>query len=418
MKNIFTLLILLLPFHLYGEPVDVISYGFETGLNTDTNQLHVSLDMHGVAVGSDTICIFDLSSDIKIDSIRLQKSDSIVAIPFKQTETNKLILNYRFKDTISLVMNYRIPANAKSNGEYVFRREDKWYPFNYNDIALFTLTIEPIDSYYVFGERSDPVYTNSYPLIFIPKDIYKRYHQDCASIPIDYYFLSNDSTTINKIMDQINYAFLFYNTYIGQYPFHKLDVVELSDLQCAQSLSSMIIFDPMYFKYYNYKGWSEWPSHELVHQWIGNSIYIEKSDNLNGRSFIEESLTEYLKLMYIENRFGVDSLQSYLYYDSTLYDSVVKSDKDIPLIDINFPSTKEKGIIAYRKGPMVFQKLHMMLGDSKWEELIKQFYSKYRGKKISYKDFRILLGDITGFSDVVEQLDKDVNSLGFDFMKQ
>ena len=65
-----------------------------------------------------------------------------------------------------------------------------------------------------------------------------------------------------------------------------------------------------------------------------------------------------------------------------------KSINDIPIIDVDLPNTKEKGLILYAKGPFVLSKIEKDLGRKKWLSFLGDLYQTFRGKILTYDEFK------------------------------
>ena len=69
------------------------------------------------------------------------------------------------------------------------------------------------------------------------------------------------------------------------------------------------------------------------------------------------------------------------------YKEFAGKENDIPIINIDSPNSREKGLILYGKGPFVFSKIHKAMGDKKWLSFLQNLYKSFRGKILTYDEF-------------------------------
>lgn len=96
--------------------------------------------------------------------------------------------------------------------------------------------------------------------------------------------------------------------------------------------------------------------HEMAHQWWGMQV---TAANVQGASFINETLAQYSALLVMEQRYGVDKIRSFLRYELEQYLSGRAEDPEgeLPLYRVE----KQK-YIHYRKGSLIMYALRDYLG--------------------------------------------------------
>jgi hypothetical protein len=123
-------------------------------------------------------------------------------------------------------------------------------------------------------------------------------------------------------------------------------------------------------------------------------------------TFIEESLTEYMRYIYIEKTFGQDSLAGLIKYAVNIYNTEIKgTDQDLPG-SMNLP-----GRAIYCNAPLIFHVVRMDVGDEKWQAFIRKLYAGYYGRSISYDDFSKTLG-LYATKDVVIKMEAYITRKG------
>ncbi len=131
-----------------------------------------------------------------------------------------------------------------------------------------------------------------------------------------------------------------------------------------------------------------WAPHEVGHQWFGN--VVSPDENARGRWFVEESINEYLRAMYVEHTYGADSLKRLLrelYLRN--YTEIVKKEKDVPIMEVvSVNNSVEEAQAIYAKGPLVLHQVRRCMGDDNWNSCIKRIYRDFQKQLFTLEDFK------------------------------
>ncbi|MFZ4522556.1 MAG: hypothetical protein ACOYNC_12680 [Bacteroidales bacterium] len=298
----------------------------------------------------------------------------------------------------------------------------KWCPYLHDNISVLNSEVTVPSGYKVFSSGTLDVqqtngnnitykYSNRFnsglPFIIAPKGYYSETVKYQNGFAIKYCFLNNDTTLQHAIINESLSALDFCSGYIGHYKRKQLTYVEVPDFGSAQSLESFILMSSEFIKYFGLsQSMRFWVAHETIHQWIGvgyfNSIYTSpRYGNL-----IEESLTEYMRYVYVEKTFGQDSLAGQVKYVINIYNTEIKgTDQDVMCSD-TLPSR-----VIYCNAPLIFHVVRKDIGDVKWQTFIRKLYSGNYGRGIGYDDFKRTLEHYANNS-VIEQMEKHINSRG------
>ena len=311
---------------------------------------------------------------------------------------------------------YSIPIDSfMYDKAIVLTRGMKWCPYLDDNISALNSEVTVPNGYKVYssgtlnsksiGEKTVTYkYSNKInsglPFIIAPIDYYSEITKQQNGFSIKYYFLNKDTSLQKSIITESLSALKFCIDYIGSYKRQQLTYIEVPKFGSAQSLETFILMSSEFIKYFGlYKDMRFWVAHETIHQWIGvgyfNSIY--KSSQYG--TFIEESLTEYMRYVYLEKTFGQDSLTGQIKYVVNIYNTEIKgTDQDVP-ISSNKPSR-----VIYCVAPLIFHVVRMDIGDEKWQAFIRKLYSKYYGRCIDYEDFKKTLGHYAT-KDVIKKME-------------
>src|SRR3990172_353146 len=61
--------------------------------------------------------------------------------------------------------------------------------------------------------------------------------------------------------------------------------------------------------------------------------------------------------------------------------------KEVPIFEIRNVSTQDDGLVIYQKGPLVVNKLKNLMGNESYEKFIKEIYSSYYNKLLTFDEY-------------------------------
>ena len=103
--------------------------------------------------------------------------------------------------------------------------------------------------------------------------------------------------------------------------------------------------------------------------------------------WLSEGFATYLTHIYIESKYGTDSLNNEMKKDRTEIIDFAK-DSDRPVVDSVSPLMKLLNTNSYQKGGWVLHMLRRQLGDSVFHKIIRNYYATYAGKNADTRDFQ------------------------------
>lgn len=132
-------------------------------------------------------------------------------------------------------------------------------------------------------------------------------------------------------------------------------------------------------------------AHEIVHQWFGN-MATEKSF---AHLWLSEGFATYLTHVYLESKYGTDSLNNRMMADrETVLDFVNSSQKRV--VDFTPDLMLLLNANSYQKGGWVLHMLRRQLGDSVFHKAVRQYYATYAGKNADTKDLQSIFETVSG----------------------
>ena len=203
------------------------------------------------------------------------------------------------------------------------------------------------------------------------KDRYKN-------IDIEAYFFKEDAHLADAYLAHTKNYLAMYEKMLTPYPYRRFAIVENilpsgNSMPTFTLLGNQVVRLPFIVK--------TSLGHEILHQWFGNSVYI---DFVSGNW--AEGLTTYLSDHYYAALEGKGT--AYRKQILVDYDAYVHADNDMPLSDFISRSNKAQSVIGYGKGAMLFHGLHQRYGDETFYAALKDFIRQNRFRQASWLDIQ------------------------------
>jgi len=254
-------------------------------------------------------------------------------------------------------------------------------------------------------------------LIIAPVKFYRQTSKTIKGYKFDYFFCSKDTSCQRMIIDESIGAFFYCISNIGKEEIKQKTLIECPGISFIQSHRGFITAGSVWINNYRLPEYKFWASHEMIHQWIGSGFEIPLKTK--GQDFTCESFTEFIRLIYIKDMFGNDSLNHELRERLFLYDNYIKDTK----YDASINSYIYKGEeidLNYNNAPLFLYYLFVKSDEKKIRGMIKDIYSKYKNQYFTYTDFhnklsenvnnKNLMGRFNYFHDN-KGIEKDVRDL-------
>ncbi|MBL7725885.1 MAG: M1 family metallopeptidase [Chitinophagaceae bacterium] len=181
----------------------------------------------------------------------------------------------------------------------------------------------------------------------------------------------------------------FFIDYIGPYAYKKL-----ANVQSKTIFGGMENAGAIFYAEHTVNGLQTEErliAHEIVHQWFGN-MATEKSF---AHFWLSEGFATYLTHIYLESKYGTDSLNKRMQEDRETVIDFVKNAKR-PVVDSTPDYMRLLNANSYQKGGWVLHMLRRQLGDSIFKESIRQYYATYAGKNADTKDLQQIFEKVSG----------------------
>ncbi len=200
------------------------------------------------------------------------------------------------------------------------------------------------------------------------------------------YLRHADEALARRYLDATADYLALYSDLIGPYPYAKFALVE-NFWETGYGMPSFTLLGPQVIRL-PFILHSSYP-HEILHNWWGNSIYI---DYATGNW--SEGLTAYLADHLLKEREGQgaqyrrDGLQAYADY--------VRDGEDFPLSAFRGRHGSASQAIGYGKSLMLFHMLRRDLGDETFIAGLRRFFADNTFRAAGYEQLRIAFEQVSG----------------------
>jgi aminopeptidase N len=205
---------------------------------------------------------------------------------------------------------------------------------------------------------------------------------DVGKIPVYTYVFPESKDAGFKSYAVAKEILPFYIKNIGPYAYEKLANVQSKTIFGGMENASAIFY---FENSVTSKGIEELMAHEIAHQWFGDAA----SEKSFAHLWLSEGFATYMTNLYLENKYGPDTLKSRMKADRI---TIIKFEKRrlTPVVDTAVKDNYMQLLNAnsYQKGSWVLHMLRHKLGDALFWKGIRNYYAKYDGGNANTDDLR------------------------------
>ena len=213
---------------------------------------------------------------------------------------------------------------------------------------------------------------------------------DVGKVPVYTYVFPESKAAGFKSYAVAREILPFYIKMFGPYAYEKLANVQSKTIFGGMENASAIFY---FENSVTSKGIEELMAHEIAHQWFGDAA----SEKSFAHLWLSEGFATYMTNVYLENKYGIDTLQKRLKSDRL---TVFKFEKRrlSPVVDTAVKSNFMQLLNAnsYQKGGWVLHMLRRKLGDTVFWKGIRAYYAKYEGGNANTEDLKAVMEQASG----------------------
>lgn len=268
--------------------------------------------------------------------------------------------------------------------------QSQWYADNANLLHTFELTADLPAAWVSLsqGEQLQATWreTQAQQAIYFLAGPFKVYSEPGNYATAMVYLQQPDEALAKQYLSATHQYLAAYSKQLGAYPYRKFVTVESFwetgwGMPSFTLLGSKVMRLPFILS-------SSFP-HEIVHNWWGNSVYVDSS-----RGNWSEGLTAYLADYQVSAGKGEalnyrrDTLQKYATFTSYA--------QDFPLSQFQTRHDQSTQAIGYGKSLMLFHMLKQQVGQDVFEKALQTFYKTYAFKRASFADLQAVFEQVSG----------------------
>lgn len=255
--------------------------------------------------------------------------------------------------------------------------------------------------------------SNIRDFVFMMSKYYKVISTTDEGIKINSFYIESKSSedtssSAKKILEVVSDSEKFYSKTYGKYPYPELDVVETYLSGGAMEYPSLIQMGKYQALTNNsiddHSSWLEdAAAHETGHQWW----YVAVGNNEFKEPMMDESINTFSTAYYFEKRYGKYNKNSL----TMKFRNNLVTGKTLPIntsVD-KFGTWSDYTNVIYQKGPEIFDDLLNRVGEEKFLNIMRTYYSRFEFKNGSINDFLNVVGDIGG-KNIESIISNNINS--------
>ncbi len=184
-----------------------------------------------------------------------------------------------------------------------------------------------------------------------------------------------------------------FNARLGAYPYTELDIVATPTLALGVEYPGIIAItqreydpdDPISGNIPNSVYLETTVAHEMGHQWFYNVVGNDQLEE----PWLDEALAQYVTGLYYLDNYGRDAAQSYETSWRDRWDRV--NDEEIPIgLPVGAYEGAAYSAIVYGRGPLFVQTLAAQMGQTEFDEFLKDYVSQNQWRIATTESFRTL----------------------------
>ena len=409
-------LLLFFPFSVHAQQVDVQHYKLSLTLSDTTDKIYGTAEITVRFLQQKNLLELDLSG-MTVTSI----TENNLPVRFMQ-DSSKLRLSMEPKGLYTFTIKYEgIPKDGLiiSTNKYGHRtffsdnwpdRAHQWIPCidnpadkatvdfiitapaHYQVVANGLKTRETTSGQFKTTYYSEKVALPTKVLAVGVADFAVDHSGDVRGIPVYSYVFPEDKQMGFQSYKMAAKILDWFIRRIGPYPYEKLANIQSKTIFGGMENAGAIFYAEESVRS---KHIESLLAHEIAHQWFGDAVTETNWQHV----WLSEGFATYMTHLYMENKYGKDTLKAGLTTDRKKVIAFAKK-RQTPVID-----TTVKGhymqllnINSYEKGGWALHMLRRQVGDTIFWKGIRLYFATYNGRNANTTKFREIMEKVSGQS--------------------
>jgi hypothetical protein len=385
--------------------INIVSYDIDAKISPHANAIELTVTCGIQKADTTWQTRLLLSSNSRLHTLQARANGRWSDIPFEFVGKDTLQLHFperlRQVGPGTIVFRYTFPIDTLGDSLLLLDRGSRWYPLIADQIATMRLRCEVPTDYTLLSagdllemrvtdagrrylwETKLPIF--KLPLVVFKSNSLKRDSVQVLQKSIVLYHSRTVTDASASILSEAAKLFSFFTGAIGEYPSQCLTLVEVPYFDGIDVSSGLLMVGSSSLTGMQ-RGDVDPLRLTVAEQWIGAGVFAKFRQP--GFWFLTISLPHYLRLMYVCHSEGEAAYEAALHGPLKQYAQIAGKENDVPIIDVDYSNTREKGLVLYAKGPLVIDKLQKQLGSDVWNALLRDLYKEFLGRILTYDDFQ------------------------------
>ena len=302
-------------------------------------------------------------------------------------------------------------AYVGDQGSYLFYAA-RWFPFHeyVGDRATYAINVKVPKGVLVAGYSEQPVvpvpmtdqktkeefttwsFTCSKPVLpgSLAAAKYIVHTSNRGGFTIDFYVKAGDEKWADHASDVIGKHLEYYSSKFGRYAFGNRLIIAETDEETVETYSGpgVMFVSPRALT----SGIDEKLAREVAYQWWGQAVGLKSFDE----AWLWHGLAEFSALLYVKDN-----------ENETLYLQTVQAELEKALAfeqsasirnapkDLDDQTAPYRSVV-FNKGALVFNMLRQLMGEEKFDQMLRDYYAKNEGRNVTLDEFEALATKTAG----------------------
>jgi len=302
-------------------------------------------------------------------------------------------------------------AYVGDSGSYLFYAA-RWFPFHEYaaDRATYEISLKVPKEVVVAGYSEKPV--AAVPLVDPKSKLeYSIYTFVCSKpvLPgnfaaakylirtanfsgkvVDFYVKPGDEKWAGHAMDVVGKHMEFYSSKFGDYEFGNKLIIAETDEETLETYSGpgVMFISPRALT----SGIDERLAREAAYQWWGQAVGLRSFDD----TWLSQGLAEFSMLLYQKEDLNESQFQQAIQaeLEKALAFEQSASIRNAPKqLDDQTPAFRS---VVFHKGALVFNMLRQLMGEKEFDQMLRDYYARYKGKNLTLDEFETFASKAAG----------------------
>ncbi len=185
----------------------------------------------------------------------------------------------------------------------------------------------------------------------------------------------------------------FFSDYVGPFAYEKLANIQSNSVGGGMEAATAIFYGDNSVTGKRTSRWRNVIIHEVAHQWFGNAVTEYDWDDV----WLSEGFATYFTLLFREHAYGREDFVSGLISSRERVFDYYEDHKNYRIVHNNLSDMSQvTSGQTYQKGAWILHMLRNLIGDEKFQEAIRNYYSRYMNSNATTDDFKHEMEVVSG----------------------